>query len=145
MQASFEEKSIWIQLASMVAAMGAYFVLAWQMIQAGMDRLVGFVPLFGATVMFLVVVQILGHAAAAIWRRPEPRDERDRLIGWRSASNSSWILAAGVVLAIGAMIAEVGAVWVAHGLLLSLFVSQLVQYVMQLVYYRRGMRGIGGV
>lgn len=81
MQASFEEKSIWIQFASMVAAMGAYFVLAWQMIQAGMDRLVGFVPLFGATVMFLVVVQILGHAAAAIWCRPEPRDERDRLIG----------------------------------------------------------------
>jgi hypothetical protein len=145
MQASFEEKNIWIQLITMGVALGAYFVVAWQMIQAGVDRLIGFVPLFGATVVFLVVLQLFGHAAAAIWRRPEPRDERDRLISWRSESNSSWILASGVVLAIGAMIVEVGAVWVAHGLLLSLFASHMVGYVMQLVYYRRGMRGPGGL
>ena len=76
---------------------------------------------------------------AAIVARPEPPDERDRLIEWRSESNSSWVLGVGVLGAIMCLIMSVEAVWVAHLLLLSLTLSELLKYLMQVIYYRRGM------
>lgn len=145
MQPSFTEKSVWIQLVSMLVALGAYSVVAGVMLSEGVDQLAAFVPLFVVSVVFLVVLQISGHTVAAITARPESPDERDRLIRWRSESNSSWIVAIGVLGGITALVVAVDPVWIAHCLLLSLFVSQVAAYVFQLVYYRRGMQGVGGV
>ncbi|WP_434415886.1 hypothetical protein [Nannocystis pusilla] len=41
--------------------------------------------------------------------------------------------------AIGALVVAVEPVWVAHLLLLSLYLSELARLALQLVYYRRGM------
>lgn len=145
MQPSFSEKSVWIQLVSMLVALGAYFAVAGVMLSNGIQQLPAFVPLFVVSVVFLVVLQIFGHTIAALLARPEAPDERDRLIEWRSESNSSWILAVGVLGAITALVVAVDPVWIAHSLLLSLFVSQVAAYVFQLIYYGRGMQGVGGV
>lgn len=138
MSASFEEKSVWIQLVATTTVLGAYFWVAGRMLSAGVTHLGPYVPLFAVAVVALVVVLAAGHVAAAVASRPEGRDERDRQIEWRAEAQSGWILASGVVLAIMGMIASYGNVVIAHLLLLSLLVSEIVRFVLQLVYYRRG-------
>lgn len=139
MNASFEEKSVWIQLIGTAVSLGLYFVVAGLMLSSGINVLPAFVPVFAVAVVLIVVINAAGHIVAALVSRPEGRDERDRLIGWRAESRSSWILGAGVVLAIMCLIVSIDSVWVAHLLLLSLFVAEVVKNVFQLVYYRRGM------
>lgn len=139
MNASFEEKSVWIQLVSTVAVLGSYFVIAALMLSKGVTVLIAFVPLFIVAVVLLVIVLVAGHIVVAVASKPEGRDERDRLIGWRAESNSAWILAVGVFAAITALIASVEGVYVAHLLMLSMLLSEVAKYVFQLVYYRRGL------
>ena len=98
-----------------------------------------YVPVFVVAVVLMVIVIVVGHIAAALAGRPDGRDERDRQIGWRAESNSGWLVATGVLTGISAMVASVPDVYVAHLLLLSLFLSELLKLVLQLVYYRRGL------
>ena len=139
MNASFEEKSAWIQLISLIAGLGMYFAVAGSMLLGGVNVLAAYMPLFAVAVAFIVAINVAGHIAVAVVSRPDGPDERDRLIGWRAESNASWILGAGVIVAIGCLIVSVGEVWVAHLLLLSLFVAEVAKDVVQIVYYRRGM------
>lgn len=141
MNASFEEKSVRVQLIATVVGLGAYFAIAGLMIDAGVTALPAFVPLFMATVVLMVMVLVIGHALAAVLGRPEPRDERDRLISWRAESKSSWVIVAGVFTAITGMVFSVENLWIAHFLLLSVVLSQVLAFVLQIVYYRRGTRG----
>lgn len=139
MGASFEERSVWVQLVSTVVVLGGYFVVAMRMMSSGIDTLVAYVPLFAGAVILLVLVLIVGSIVVALLGKREGRDERDRLISWRAESNSGWILAAGVLTGITAMILSVDNVWVAHLLLLSLLLSEVAKYALQLFYYRRGI------
>jgi len=139
MNASFEEKSVWIQLISMVGVLGSYFVVAGLMLSRGVTVVAAFVPLFFVAVVLLVAVLVAGHTVVAIASKPEGRDERDRLIEWRAERNSSWILSVGVLAAITGMVLTVGNVSIAHLLMLSMLLSEVARYVFQLVYYRRGM------
>ena len=139
MGASSEERSVWVQLVSTVVVLGGYFVIALRMMSNGINMLVAYVPLFAGAVILLVLVVIAGSIAVALASKREGRDERDRLISWRAESNSGWILAAGVLTGITAMILAVDNVRVAHLLLLSLLLSEVAKYALQLVYYRRGI------
>ncbi len=152
MGASFEEKSVWIQLIGTVVGLGAYFVVAGRMIAAGVTALPAYAPVFIVAVVFMVILLSVGHIAAAMASRRElaatggasRRDERDTIIAWRAESNSGWIVAAGVVCALGAMVIGTEPTWVANGLIVSLFLSEVVGYILRLVYYRRGMTSVGG-
>jgi hypothetical protein len=139
MNASFEEKSVWIQLVGLVVALGLYFVIAGLMLAAGVTHIMPYVPLFAVAVVVLVIVMTAGHALAALLRRPEPRDERDRLIEWRAESSAGWVLGVGVIGAICCLIISIAPVYVAHLLLLSLFISEVLKLSLQIVFYRRGM------
>ena len=139
MNASFEEKSIWIQLTSILLSLGIYFFIAAQMLFSGVDVLPVYVPLFVIAVIWIVVINAVGHIVIGIIDRSTSRDERDRLIGWRAESNSSWILGFGTIVAIVCLITSVKVVWVAHLLLLSLFLAEIVKYAFQIVYYRQGI------
>lgn len=139
MDASFEEKSVWIQLASLVVGLGGYLVVAGILVSSGVDALPAFVPFFIVAIVFVVAVNIAGHALIAITSRTDEADERDRLIGYRAESQASWILGVGVIGAIVALILSIDGFWVAHLLLLSLFCSEVVKDALQVVYYRRGI------
>lgn len=139
MNASFEEKSVWITLFSLVATFAAYFFVAARMLSAGVMVVAPYVAVLGVTTVLLVIVIIAGHVVVALASRPDGRDERDRLIEWRAESNSSWLVAVGVLAAIAGLALEVGAAWIANGLLTSLFLSEVLKQVLQLVYYRRGI------
>ena len=136
---SFEERSVWIQLVGTVLGLGAYFVVAGLMLARGVSALPAYAALFGVAVVLMVILLVAGHIVAAVAARPEGRDERDRLIEWRAESSSSWLLAMGVLAAVTGMLFSIDEVWLAHLLLLSLFLSEVLGFVLRLLYYRRGV------
>lgn len=133
---SFEERSVWVQLVALLVVLGGYFVVSGWMLSRGIEELAPYVPLFIAATVLLVVVLVVGHIGAAVVGKPEKRDERDRIIGWRAESNSSWLLGAGVFCAIVGLIFSIAPVWIAHLLLASLFASEALKLSLQVVYYR---------
>lgn len=139
MPASLEEKSVWIQLVALVLALGAYFAIAARLLAAGVREMPAFAALFAVAVVALVILLIVGHVIAAIASRPEPRDERDRLIAWRAEHNSSWLVGVGVLAAVTAMVAGIDNVWTANILLLALALSEILGFALRLLYYRRGL------
>ena len=139
MDTSFEEKSAWIQLVGLVVGLGGYLVVAGLMLSNGVSALPAFVPVFAVAIVLVVAINIAGHVVAAVASRSHEADERDRLIGHRAESRSSWILGVGVIGAITALILSVDGVWVAHLLLIALWSSEVAKDVLQIVYYRRGI------
>ena len=139
MNASFEEKSVWVQLVSMVFVFGSYLVKATGMLSEGITNLMAFVPLFLSAVLLLVTILVAGHIVVAIAGGSEESDERDRLIGWRAESRSSWILSVGVLAALAGLIMSVETVLIAHLLLFSMLLTDVAKYVFQIVYYRTGV------
>lgn len=141
MDASFEEKSVWMTLLSLIAVYALYFVVAGKMLSEGIRELVAFAPLFAAVVLLQIIVLVVGHVAVAVWKRPEGQggDERDRIISWKAEHHSSWLLAVGVLAAITAMVFSVENVWTAHLLLMALVLSEILRCSLQLLYYRRGL------
>ena len=134
---SFEEKSVWVQLLSLLLVLAAYGFVAGNMLANGVLHIVPYVPVFAIAVGLLVVLLIVGHIVA-VMGGAQPRDERDRMIGWRAESNASWILGAGVLAALAGLICSLNPVWVAHLLLFFLFLSEIVKLALQIFYYRRG-------
>ena len=114
MNASFNEKSVWIQLVSVFIILGLYFIIAANMLLKGITEIMAFVPLFIAAVILLVAVLVAGHIVAAITNGPEGPDERERLIRWRAEKNSSWILSAGMLAAIACLVLSIDNVWIAQ-------------------------------
>lgn len=137
-EASFEEKSIWIQLAAMLLVFGGYLIVAGTMLTRDAGAIGPFIPLLIAATVLIIVVNVAGHAVAAVMTSPEDCDERDRLISWRSEARSAWMLGAGVIIAIGCLALSMTPAWIANILLLSMFLSQVICYTLQLVSYRRG-------
>jgi uncharacterized protein (DUF2252 family) len=76
---------------------------------------------------------------AALTSKVEGRDERDRLIAWKAEHRSSWLTAAGVLGAVTCIAAGVDNVWTANLLLLTLALSEVLGFVLQIAYYRRGV------
>lgn len=139
MNASFEERSAWVQLVALLLMMGGYFVGAGAIASRGETSLMSYLPLFIVAVVLLVVLMVIGHIVASVFGGAGERDERDKLIVWRAESNASWVLGAGTIAAIAGLMFEIGNVWIAHLLLVSLLLSALLKLAMQLIYYRRGV------
>ncbi|MGP1345659.1 MAG: hypothetical protein ACTS3F_03190 [Phycisphaerales bacterium] len=136
---SFEERSVWVQLVSLLVVMGGYLLAAGWMMARGMHSVAGYVATFLVASGLLVVVLILGHIVAAVVGKPEKPDERDRIIGWRAEAHSSWLLGVGVLAGVGLLALGVPTVWAVHTLLLSLFGSEVLRLALQALYYRRGI------
>jgi hypothetical protein len=146
MNLSFQEKSLWLMLASLVIAFGFYFVsvlgahaaLAAQSPDLARDLAPPDVGLFVAAVILLVVLSVAGHVVIALVDRNPQTDERDRLIGLKGTSYASYVLATGVFLALTAAAFTRGNFVFTHVLLAFWVLAQLVAIGSQLVMYRRG-------
>ena len=130
---SFREKSAWINLAAIVLVYGFYAYGIWG---APPTRLGAIAVLIGSTIG-MIVISIAGHIAIAIGQRPEVVDERDMLVGLRSARNGFHALAAGVWTLIFLAIALPGPPILLAYAALSVFVlAEVVRLISALVYYR---------
>jgi hypothetical protein len=136
--ASFEERSVWIQLAGLALTFAGYLFIASRMLASGVTALPAFGAVLAVSVVLLVVILTVGHIVAAATSRPEGRDERDRVIEWRAEARSGWLLGAGVIAGLACMITGVPNVWTAHLLLVSLYLSEMLRLTLQIVDYHRG-------
>ena len=136
MGTSFQEKSLWLMLVSLIVCSGLYFGAGLPSPSANVrpDQMV----LFGLAVGLLVVLQIVGHLAIVVLDRRTQTDERDRLIGLKATRNAAYVLATGVFFALCAALWTSGNFVFTHVLLGSWVLAQLVETGSQPYLHRRG-------
>lgn len=132
---SFREKSLWVELVSMIAIYGAYFLRAFA-IGDGQPWRVG--ALFAGAVVATIIVHSVVHAALALHKQPEHADERDRAIARRATQIAYFVLMTGVWGALGVAVLQAGAFWCAHAALLAVMIAEATRCAVELVLYRRG-------
>ncbi len=136
---SFREKCAWISLLSMSGIYGLYF---WSVLRSGRwsdgSRFGGLL----ATVVTLVIVQVVLTVAVAIFSPKEadaPIDERERLIEFRATRFAYAVLAGSVACAclFGGFLPPV--IFNANALLFVLVVAEMMRSGCQIVQFRRGV------
>jgi hypothetical protein len=133
---SFQEKSLWLMLVSLVGCSALYGAAVVP--GHGTDVQPQQVVYFALLVALQVVLQVVGHTVIAIVDRRTGTDERDRLIGLLGTRNAAYVLATGVFASLcTALIIDGNFVFV-HVLLGSWVLAQLVETGSQLWLYRRG-------
>jgi hypothetical protein len=133
---SFQEKSLWLMLVSLIGVFGFYFVTVLP--ANGTDVMPHQMVLFTVAVVMLVIMQAVGHIVIAMVDRDARTDERDRLIGLKGTRNAAYVLATGVFLALCAAMVTDGNFLFTHLLLGFWVLAQLVEIGSQLFLYRRG-------
>lgn len=144
---SFREKSAWGTLAAITLVGTLYFSSAWNLWRAEqLDAPVMLKLAFGYTI-FLVLAVVAHHAIIAIVSPAEGKDERDRLIDLRAGAVSGAVLGFGVITVVIQIVLESlfggvlisAPILIANALLLCVLISTIVELVLKLVYYRRGI------
>ena len=136
---SFREKSAWITLVTVLACFGVYYgsIVTGRVSARGFDTL----HLLALCVVGLVVLQVALTVIAAVTTPKDgraPRDEREKLIQWRSHTLGYYVL---VVLVLGLFIpGHLGhtVIDMMNFALLDVVLATLVVAVAQIVMFRRG-------
>lgn len=136
MNLSFQEKSLWLMLVSLVVAFSFYFMTVLP--THGAEVMPHQVVLFVLAVVMLVIMAIVGHILIALVDRRARTDERDRLISLKGSRNAGFVLATGVFTALCTAVLVKGNFAFTHVLLASWVLAQLVEIGSQLFLYRRG-------
>jgi hypothetical protein len=132
---SFQEKSLWLMLMSLIGVFAFYFASVLPM--GAVDVLPQQVALFVVAVVMLVMTQIIGHVLIVLVDRRLETDERDRLIELKGMRNSAYVLASGVFIALCTALVTPGNFVFTHVLLAFWVLAQLMQIASQLFLYRR--------
>jgi hypothetical protein len=157
---SFKEKSILGTLLLVLWVAAAYFTKVIHMLGSGDVDIVVLGKLAVSLIIFFIVLEIAFHSLIAVWSPKEAleiEDERDRLIELKGERVGGLLLGIGVAFTIGhialhgvfgertSSYPEVARFFddspfvIANLLLFWLTVSEVGKYVIQLVYYRRGV------
>jgi hypothetical protein len=135
---SFREKSAWISLGTLLVVFGVYFWNVARIITR--KEAVRDFPLFLSLLGALIVAEVVFHVMIAI-RSPSdartPRDEREVLIDLKATRTAFFVLLAGAFLSIATLHLGTGAWVMAHAVLLSVVVAEIVKFGRQIVLYRR--------
>lgn len=142
MNMSWQEKSIWFSLISTILVFGLYFSQAFQMVKHTEIPNAAFIVLFVITIVVVVILQIAGQTILAIFHRKDAErgeDERDKLIELRATRISYFILVLGVWMTGMSMVFGSTPVMMANIIMFFFILSEVVCFVAQLIYYRRGV------
>jgi len=144
---SFHEKSA-IGTLIVVWLIGImYFHSAWELWQAEAFYPASSFGLATGLAILLVIVLVAYHILIAVTAKPEKEDERDRLIAWRAGNLGGLVLGIGVIgivfqVLVGGMFDDPVAgspVLIANALMAAVFIATVVELVITLVFYRRGV------
>ena len=133
---TFREKSLWVVVLSTVVVYAFYFWRAVAIGSADPGRVGG---LFLEAVILLVALQVAGQIAIAVGTRPQPDDERDRLIAMAATRNAYWVLVVSAWGVLGIAVLSLGTFWTVHAMLLAIVLAELARWGSQLFYYRHGV------
>lgn len=147
LNASFHEKSAWIQLISLIAV---FAIAGWKvsnMMLNGNYDITDHAWVYGLAFVGLIVIIIAGHIMVSIFAVAiqgedadtlDQADERDKIIQWRSDACTSWITGLGVVLAVILLVIDAESVWVANVLVGVGYINEVMKNLLQIMWYRRG-------
>lgn len=143
---SFQEKSALGTLVANLAVGALYFSSAWSLWRADQFSAPIMLKLAFGYVLLLIIGLVVYHAVVAAIDRPESDDERDRLIGWRSAAVGGIVLGFGVFAVIIHIVAGslfgseamASPIFIANALLLAVLVATAGELGAKLWFYRRG-------
>jgi len=144
---SFHEKSaIGTLIATWLIGI-MYFHSVWEMWQAGALHPASNFGLATGLTVLLVIVLVAYHLLIAVTAKPEEDDERDRLISWRAGSIGGLVLGIGVIgvvlqILLGGIVGgpvAASPVLIANALMAVVFIATVVELIMTLVFYRRGV------
>ncbi len=142
MNMSFQEKSVWASLIIILFAYGSYFSNIYDGLLAGSLNGTETLGLFIGMVVTIIVLQIAIHIVIAMVESKDTDhsgDERDKLISLKAEMPGGLVLGFGVVtFALYLMFHDVQSVVTANLLLLLVVISQVVTYLLQIYWYRRG-------
>ena len=135
----FREKSAWIMSLALLAAGAVYsyaVVAPWsesgQLLPPTMPFVIGYT-------VTLVVMSVVGHiviTALSPQDADAAPDERERQIFHRAGNYSSYLFAVGVVLSLGWYLWSRNGDLLFYGVFASLMLGQVMEYVLQIIYYR---------
>jgi hypothetical protein len=147
---SFQEKSTWVTLLTQLAV-GVWYLT--EILHKASSTPVADIEYIGElAVMILasIAITVIGTVAVAIFAAGQATlhgdlsgdvdktDERDRSISRYAGNIGGHVLGIGMVPAMGLAVFEFDHFWIAHAILASLFVSELIAGSIKLVGYRRG-------
>jgi|TARA_B110000908_G_C10263717_1_gene461526 drug/metabolite transporter (DMT)-like permease len=137
MKLTFKEKSLWIQITTLTLVFGSYFLNMNYNITNGLppNLIFDFIWLLIA----FIALNILAHIFAAVFNKPECEDERDKLIELKATRIKAFILATGIIITILASLTLENQLLTINLLLLFLVVSEVIEKVIQLFYYQKGL------
>ena len=148
---SYKEKSILISLVAVSAIYGGYFL---DLMSGGAEQtMAAMLRTMTGMVVALVVVHVVFHIVISLDDVDEAEDERDKAVARRASVPAYNVLFVAVLLITGRIVI-LGA-WagsdqldplpdtheIANLLLAGLVLSEVVYYLAQLFYYRRGVHG----
>ncbi len=146
---SFKEKSLLISLLAILVIYGGYFV---EVMRGSTERsLEAMLGTMLALLVALIAVHVIFHAVIALDDVEEAEDERDRAVARRASIWGYNVLFVGIICVLGRLLivggwlqaegAEAGpsSYDIANLLLAALVLSEVVYYLAQLVFYRRGL------
>jgi uncharacterized membrane protein len=142
MYLSFQEKSIWFSLVTTIVIFGFYFGRVFRIFLDPRIPGPALIGLFIGTIVLIVLVQIAGQTILAVANRREAekgKDERGRLVELKATRISYFILVLGVWVAGASMFVSSAPLFMANIIMFFFILSEVVGYVAQLIYYRRGV------
>ncbi len=152
MDFSFKEKSIIASLGATLLIFGWYFYHVFANLTLTVNQQLNVSDLIGAVIL-IVILEIVIQSFIAMRNRKETEDERDKLIEIASHRNGYWTLCIGVWFLLFHLIIEgsgtrfkfyhnlifTSPTYLAHLLLLFFVLAEVIGFVTQLYYYRKGI------
>jgi ABC-type sugar transport system permease subunit len=134
---TFKEKSIFIQLVTILLVFGSYFLNMDYNFSDGFPPDLSFH--FVWLIVVLIVLNIVGHIFAAAFNKPENEDERDTLIELKATRIKAFILTSSMVITLLVSLKLQNEYITINLLLLFLVASEVIEKAIQLFYYRKGI------
>ncbi len=140
----FREKTAWIMSLALILA-GAFY---WRVIIAGSAEIGGtmppLIPIMVIYVVIVIAVAIIGHIIAAVGNPKEagtPSDEREFKIVAHSRAISQTVFGVAILGSLGLYLFSYDGHALFHCVFASLMLSQLVEYIMQIILFRKSVAG----
>ena len=143
MNISFKEKSLWISVLVTSLVWAWYFDIIWDGLWA-LNLVRSEVLVLSAVVVgAIIALQVVLHIIVAIINPKETdqrSDERDRQINRKAGNLSGWVLAIGVFhVWVVTSLVDIPSIIVANILLLIIVLTQIVNDLLRLLFYNRGV------
>jgi len=144
---SFHEKSAIGTLIALVIIGIFWFFSIWELWQANALHPAAMTALATGLTILLVVILVGYHITIAATAKPQVEDERDRIVAWRAGNIGGFVLGFGIIGIVvhiligglfGSPLAE-SPTLIAAALMAAVFVATVVELVLTLVFYRRGV------